>query len=190
MRTISLVLEAIKKMESLQLKAYLCPAGVPTIGYGSTKGVTHQMVKDGFTITPFEAKKRFYEDIMEREQQLSRLVKVPVNDYQFSALMDLLYNIGSGNLKKSDVLKYVNLNQFDKASASFMKHVYAGGKKLSGLVKRRKFDIEVFNTLPTTVYANYDLSDLEPLPIEQLKSFNIEKLGDFTERKVPEKSGE
>ncbi len=125
--------DLIKKWESLRLAAYLCPAGVPTIGYGHTKGV-----KMGDTITESQADDMLSEDLIIYEGEVERLVSATLNQSQFDALVSFTYNIGGASLGSSTLLKKVNANPSDATIADeFKKWVYAGGVKLNGLVSRR-----------------------------------------------------
>lgn len=87
MKTSQRGIDLIKSSEGLKLKAYLCPAGIWTIGYGFTKGV-HM----GMTITEEQAKQRLINEICAREKELNEILDrnhVVVNQNQFDALMDL-----------------------------------------------------------------------------------------------------
>lgn len=131
--------ELIKRFESFRAKAYKCPAGVWTYGFGHTKGV-----KEGDMITESEAQKLLIEELKEYEQAVLKLVKVELNQYQFDALVSFVYNLGESNLKKSTLLKELNKNNYIGASEQFTAWVFAGGKKLNGLVKRREAEKELF----------------------------------------------
>ena len=134
-------LDLIKKYEGLKLKAYICPAGVLTIGYGHTK-----TVKEGHVIDEDMAERLLEQDLLMFEQGVSKLVKVPITHNMFSALVSFAFNLGLGNLKSSTLLKKVNAGDFDGAAKEFGKWVSAGGKKLPGLVKRRDEEALLFKT--------------------------------------------
>ncbi|MBU0792304.1 MAG: lysozyme [Gammaproteobacteria bacterium] len=125
-------LDLIKSFEGLRLSAYRCPADIPTIGYGTTAGV-----KMGDTITKERAEKLLRDDVKRFEGYVDRLVKVPMTQGQYDALVALIYNIGVGAFERSTLLKRVNAGQHALAAAEFDRWVYAGGKKLNGLIKRR-----------------------------------------------------
>lgn len=145
-------IELIKKFEGCVLKAYKCPAGVWTIGYGHTAGV-----KEGQTITNKEAEELLKKDLATFETYVSNLVTVAINQNQFDALVSFCYNLGPGNLKTSTLLKRINASDFYGAAEQFDRWVYAGGKKLSGLVKRRSAEktlfLQPFNTTRYKVIA-------------------------------------
>jgi lysozyme len=141
-------IELIKKFEGCVLKAYKCPAGVWTIGYGHTSGV-----KEGQIITETQAEDYLRQDIEKFELTVNNLVNVPLNQNQFDALVSFCYNLGAGNLKSSTLLKLLNKRDYIGAAEQFDRWVYAGGKKLSGLVKRRSAEKELFQkTIETDFY--------------------------------------
>ena len=130
----------IKEFEGLELKAYLCPAGVWTIGYGHTKGV-----KKGQVITQLEADNFLKEDLISFEKGVTRLIKSNINQNQFDALVSFAFNLGLANLKKSTLLKKVNSNPNDRTIVDeFIKWIYAGGKQLEGLKKRRQAEAYLY----------------------------------------------
>lgn len=129
----------VKFYEGLRLDAYVCDGGKLTIGYGSTRNV-----KKGMTITRVEAEARLLEDLAEADAIIDRYVKADLNINQRAALISWVFNLGGGNLKKSTLLKKLNKHDYKGAADEFLKWVYAGGKKLNGLVKRRKAERELF----------------------------------------------
>ena len=126
--------QMIKGWEGCRLKAYRCPAGVPTIGYGHTLGV-----RLGQTISQYEADVLFEKDIAAFAARVTPLLgSAHVNNNQFDALVSLAYNIGIGAFAKSSLLKKVKANPADPSiRAEFARFVHGGGKVLPGLVKRR-----------------------------------------------------
>lgn len=131
--------DIIKKWEGLRLKAYLCPAGVPTIGYGHTYNV-----KMGQTISVAQAELFLDHDYQDAEEQVLSLVKVPLTENQLGALTSFVFNLGAGNLRISTLLRKLNQGDYTSAAEEFNKWVFAGGKKLNGLVKRRAEERELF----------------------------------------------
>ena len=130
----------IKEFEGLRLTAYLCPAGVWTIGYGHTKGV-----KRGMKIDQAQADRLLDIDIANVARSIRQLVKVNINDNQEQALVSFVFNIGSGAFEKSTLLRKINNRDFLAASLEFRKWVYAKGTKLPGLIRRRKAEKDLFN---------------------------------------------
>jgi lysozyme len=141
-------LALIKRFESLQLDAYLCPAGVLTIGYGCTSKVT-----PGMRITEQEALKRLQDDLEPAEQCVERWVTVPISDNEFSALVCFTFNVGSGAFKGSTLLRKLNADDRAGAAQEFGRWVKGGGVVLNGLVKRRKAEAQLFGHLPEKVEA-------------------------------------
>lgn len=103
MKTSSKGINQIKEHEALRLKAYLCPAGVPTIGWGTTKNV-----QLGATITEPQAEAFLAEDLRVFENFIRSRVKAPINQNQFDALVSLVYNIGTWGFGSSTVLAKIN----------------------------------------------------------------------------------
>jgi len=142
MKTSNEMIELIGKFEGLRLKAYKCPAGIPTIGYGSTtfngKKVTMDMV-----ITREQAVEQLERDLANFEKGVERYVKSKINQDQFDALVSFSYNCGLGNLQRSSLLKKVNANPQDETIRdSFSLWNKGGGKVLAGLVRRRKAEAD------------------------------------------------
>ena len=138
-------IQLVKSFEGCFLNAYLCPAKVWTIGYGNTKYQNGTAVKQGDKITQEQAEALLSDILAEFSKDVSKLIKVELNDNQFSALVSFAFNLGVGALSKSTLLKKVNANPNDKTIESeFMKWVSAGGKKLNGLVRRRTAESKLY----------------------------------------------
>ena len=126
-------LELIKVSEGLKLTAYRCPAGVLTIGYGHTRGV-----RLGDKITKLKAEQFLLEDVEDSEDAVNRLVKSKINQNQFDALVDFVFNLGEGNFSKSTLLKMINTNPNDpKIKSEIEKWKHSGKEVLAGLARRR-----------------------------------------------------
>jgi lysozyme len=139
-------IDLIKYFESFGAKPYLCPAGVPTIGYGTTRYPSGQKVtlKDK-PITQAQAMDYLKYDLKRFELAVDALIRDDISQNQFDALVSFTYNLGEGNLKASRLAKKVNINPKDPAIAKeFAKWVNADGKKLDGLVKRRKAEVDLY----------------------------------------------
>lgn len=138
--------DLIKSFEGLFLKPYLCPAGVPTIGYGTIKYPNGKDVtlKDS-QVTEAQAEEYLKFEIEEKACGVEKLVSVPLSENEFGALVSFAYNLGLGNLKKSTLLKLLNSNS-DKAKVAdeFLKWNKAGGKELAGLTRRRQAERSLF----------------------------------------------
>ncbi len=133
-------LAIIKRYEGLKLSSYLCPAGIPTIGYGHTG---HD-VKLGITITEFRAEELLTKDLERMELGVFGLVQTTLNDNQFSSLVCFAYNCGLGNLQNSTLLKMINNNQFKEAADQFLRWNKARNMILPGLTRRRQTERELF----------------------------------------------
>lgn len=133
-------LDMTKASEGLRLTAYQDSVGVWTIGYGHTKDV-----QEGDTCTPEQADEFLQRDISEAERYVHDLVNVPITQGQYNALVDFTFNLGSGNLAKSSLLRYLNQRQYGLADAEFDKWNKAGGKVLAGLTKRRDLEQAMFD---------------------------------------------
>ena len=149
MKTSENIRNFIKNQEGLRLNAYLCPAKVWTIGFGHTGS---EVVK-GLVITREQAEKYFNQDIAIHENNVSRLVKVPLNQNQFDALVSFEYNVGYGQFASSTMLKLLNAGKYNEAAAQFGRWVYSTTKQsdgtfktvaLPGLIKRRRMEMEMF----------------------------------------------
>tara|TARA_R110000803_G_scaffold23207_3_gene57135 strand:+ start:947 stop:1390 length:444 start_codon:yes stop_codon:yes gene_type:complete len=133
----------IKKYEGCELKAYLCPAGVWTIGYGHTKNV-----KEHMEITLEKADEMLEEEMLEYENYIQDLVTVPLEQNQFDSLCSWVYNLGPTNLRESTLLKVLNNSEYMLVSKQIRRWNKAGGKVLKGLVKRREAEALLFENKP------------------------------------------
>ena len=134
-------LDIVKEAEGLRLSAYLCPAGIPTIGYGHTKGV-----KLGDTCTKEQAEKWLENDFFMAKQDVKAVVKVPLKENQLDALASFVFNLGVRKLIQSTLLKKLNAGDYNGAAAEFDKWVFAGKVKLNGLIKRRAKERKLFES--------------------------------------------
>ena len=136
-------LDLIKQFEGLYLKAYRCPAGVPTIGYGHTAGVAM-----GQTIAQQQADDYLRRDVRQFERAVARLVSVPLTQGQFDALVSFAFNLGEGALAQSTLLRLLNAGDYAGAAAQFERWNKAGGRVLPGLVRRRAAERALFEARP------------------------------------------
>ena len=129
--------------------AYYCSAGVPTIGYGHTKGVTHADVKNGRKCTEEQAEEWLKKDVIKWELAVERNVKVPLTQSQYDVLVSFTHNCGEGALRK--IVYYLHKLGPDAVPARLMlyiKHKKPGTKKLvrnQGLVNRRTREVALWN---------------------------------------------
>lgn len=96
-------------------------------------------------ITEAQAKDLLRKDVQEAEHAVFRLITAPLTDNQFDALVSFTYNLGSGALQRSTLRWKVNREEHAAAPAEFMKWVWAGGRKLEGLIRRREDEANVYS---------------------------------------------
>lgn len=132
-------LALIRQFEGLRLSAYKCPAGVPTIGYGTTKGV-----RMGQTITREEADRLLMEDAQRFADHIAALVKVKLSQHQIDALVSFVYNVGPSAFAGSTMLRLINQGLYADAARQFQRWNKAGGEVLPGLTRRRAAERDLF----------------------------------------------
>ena len=141
-------LNLIKKYEGLSLEPYLCPAKIPTIGYGST------YYEDGTKVSMSDSKitEEFAEELLRYNlnkvysSAVNRYVSVEINQNQFDALVSFAYNLGTYNLKHSTLLRKLNGGDTEGAAMEFFRWNKSKGKVLLGLTKRREEESKLFST--------------------------------------------
>ena len=139
MKSSELLINKIIEFEGCKPKSYKCPAGIWTIGVGHTKGV-----KQGQIITKEQAMTLLRGDLLPCENYVNNL-GVCKTQGQFDALVDLTFKIGQVRLASSTLLRKIRAGASEsEIRKEFSKWVYAGGKKLAGLVKRRQWDADRF----------------------------------------------
>lgn len=137
MRASNILINAIKSFEGYRPNSYQDSAGVWTIGYGHTQGV-----KKGQKITQAQAESLLRGDLLKAEKYVNGL-KLNLTQGQFDALVDFAYNLGTGNLSSSTLLEKIRMKASDEEiQAQFRRWVYAGGKVMPGLVKRREWEAQ------------------------------------------------
>ncbi|MBE9180927.1 lysozyme [Oculatella sp. LEGE 06141] len=132
-------LELLKSFEGLRLTAYRDAVGVWTIGYGTTTGV-----RPGMRITQSQAEALLRQDLLRFETAVNNLVKVPLTDNQFSALVSFTYNVGERALGTSTLLRLLNQGNYRGAANEFLRWNKAGGRVLAGLTRRRNAERTLF----------------------------------------------
>ena len=133
-------IDLIKEFEGLHLTPYLCPSRVWTIGFGHTRSV-----RVGQVITADQADQLLDEDLRLVERAVARLVTVPLSDNQFSALCCFAFNVGSGNLESSTLLKLLNRGWYEQVPAQLMRWNRANGEVFGGLARRRAAEARLWN---------------------------------------------
>lgn len=139
MKTSSKGIEFIKRHEGFRARAYKCPAGVWTIGYGHTRGVNN-----GDVITKEQGERFLIQDLQTAEREVNSHGLI-INQNQFDALVSFVFNVGVGNFSRSTLLRKLKVNTNDSTiSYEFSRWKNGGGKVLPGLVKRRKEESELY----------------------------------------------
>ena len=134
-------LELIKEFEGCKLTAYLDSVGVPTIGYGHTKGV-----KIGLRCTQEEADAWLLEDLKDAETCVNGAVTVPLTQNEFDALVSFVFNFGCTKFRCSTLLRKLLDSDYDGAALEFRRWDRAGGQVLAGLTRRRAAEERLFET--------------------------------------------
>lgn len=140
-------LSLIKSFEGLRLEAYLDTAGIATIGYGTIIYPAGNKVQMGDVITTARADEYLLFEVENKTKSVNILVTAALNQNQFDALCSFTYNVGSGALAKSTLLKRVNVNPADiTIREAFGRFNKSGGKVTNGLVKRRSMEADLYFT--------------------------------------------
>lgn len=132
----------VKRFEGKRLAAYLCPAGIPTIGYGHTEGV-----KLGQSITEQEADALLLQDMSQSVSDTIRLCPVLAQEAptKLAAIADFTFNLGAGRLKASTLRRRINAGEYEDVPYELRRWVRAGPKVLAGLVARREAEVKLWN---------------------------------------------
>jgi GH24 family phage-related lysozyme (muramidase) len=134
-------IDLIKRFEGFSPAVYICPAGYPTIGYGHVmKPQEREQFAGG--ITTEQAETLLRQDLQTAERAVLRIINVPLTDGQFDALVSFTFNLGAGALQRSTLRRKVNRGDHAAVPAEFRKWVWAGGRKLEGLVRRRDAEMK------------------------------------------------
>ena len=145
MKTSKAGLDLIKEFESFRSAPYLCSAGVPTIGYGTTvypNGIKVKLSDQKITQQLAESFLQFHVNAIEKD--VSKLVKVTLTQNQLDALVSFAYNVGLNAFQDSTLLKLLNAGDIDGASKQFERWNKAGGKVSNGLTRRRNAEKALF----------------------------------------------
>lgn len=137
---VSLAVALCKRFEGFRARPYLCPAGVPTIGYGTTRYLDGKPVTlDDDPITETAARVMLIEDLRHNfAPGVMRLCPaLAANSARFNAILDFAYNLGVGRLQTSTLRRCINAQDWQGAIEQLNKWVRGGGRVLPGLVARR-----------------------------------------------------
>lgn len=147
----------IKEHEGFVPYPYKCPAGYWTVGYG------HVILgSEDYTngITQAHAEKLLRWDVMKAQASVLRNINTPLSDCQYDALVSFTFNLGGGALQRSTLRRKVNAGLHEEVPAEFRRWVFAGGRKLRGLVLRREAE--------AALYAEYEsqaIGSRDPMPM-------------------------
>ncbi|MCD6035213.1 MAG: muraminidase [Rickettsiales bacterium] len=154
----------ICRFEGFSSKVYICPAGYPTIGYGHLIRPENKAQFSG-PITKAQAEVLLRKDVETAEQAVLRLVTVPLTDGQFDALVSFVFNLGAGAFQGSTLRSKINRGEHADAAKEFEKWIFAGGKKLSGLVARRAAEAERYMERAETLAVADTQTDTRKTPV-------------------------
>lgn len=139
--------DLVKTFEGFRAEAYKCPAGVWTIGYGTTAsaGVGISPAA-GMKVSQAEAEGYLKKGLEKFSEEITPYIKAPINDNEFGAFLSLAYNIGSTAFRRSTALSKFNAGDKQGAANAILLWNKAGGKVLKGLVRRREAEKKLFLT--------------------------------------------
>jgi lysozyme len=143
-------MELLKRFEGFRNRVYLDVAGLPTIGYG------HRLLhSDSFPngIDEPQAANLLACDVRDAEQAVERMVKAPLTQGQFDALVDFTFNLGAGRLDSSTLLKSLNAGRYDDAAEQLLRWDHAGGQENAALKARREAEAELWRNAPAKQQA-------------------------------------
>ena len=139
-------IELIKRHELFIDHVYICPGGKPTIGYGHVLATPQELEKyRGKIITEDEAEELLRKDLIIARIAVQKYINVTLSDLQFGALVSWTFNLGAGALQRSTMRSVLNRGEYDLVEDEMERWVYAGGRKLKGLVIRMAEEAEMFN---------------------------------------------
>lgn len=141
--TCDLAVDLIKAFEGYSSTIYICAGGYETIGWGH---LVEKKERAGFLkgVDKKEAEFLLKYDLRESEGSVERLITQPLTDNQHGALVSFTFNLGGGALQSSTLRRVLNRGDYDEAANQFHRWVFAGGKKLRGLIRRRAAEAAMF----------------------------------------------
>ncbi len=132
----------IKRFEGLRLVPYRDVAGYPTVGVGHLLSKDHGEPLFLYrTLTEDEVDELLRKDVRHHESAVSRLVSVPLTQGQFDALVSFTFNLGAGALQESTLRRFLNLSDYPEVPNQLRRWVFAGGRRLRGLERRREAEV-------------------------------------------------
>ncbi len=137
-------LALIQRFEGFSATIYNDAAGLPTIGYGHLIRAGESFPAGG--ISRAEAERLLLHDVRVAERAVLRLIDIPLADNRFDALTSFTFNLGSAALQRSTLRRKVNRGEHAAAAEEFLRWVWAGGRRLSGLLRRRMVESDLYMT--------------------------------------------
>ncbi len=142
MQTSPTGLALIKRFEGFSAVPYLCPSRIWTIGYGHVLlPAEREMLME---IDETMAERLLIGDIRFAERAVQHYIRVPISQNQFDALVSFTFNVGAGALQRSTLRRVINRGEVDEIAPQWMRWVWGGGRKLTGLARRRASELLVF----------------------------------------------
>ena len=133
-------LALIQQFEGFSPVPYICAGGYETIGYGHVIRAGEWFPSAG--INEAAAMALLREDVQQAASAVLRLIHIPLTDGQFDALVSFTFNLGSGALQRSSLRRKVNAQAHEHVPREFRRWVWAGGRKLRGLIRRREAEVQ------------------------------------------------
>lgn len=177
MVTSNLGIDLIKHFESFFAEAYLCPAGIPTIGWGTIEYPNRQSVKLGDKCTREEADAYLAHELVGIQTEVLRMTEgCKLSQARFDALVSFAYNLGWNRLEGSSLLKRLRINQEDEdiigsqnmkyqewgRGGQFIKWNKVNGMTNKGLVRRRKAESWLYATGMNRFFEEMLVDTAEP----------------------------
>lgn len=145
MRISKMGIDLIKKFEGFRSKAYVCPAGYKTIGYGHV--ITNDDKNHEEIVSQEQADTLLLNDLELAENSVLRNIKVSLTQWQFDALVSFTFNLGAAALQRSTLKQKINRLEHDLVPKELMRWVYVGGKVMPGLLRRRIAEANLYNAV-------------------------------------------
>lgn len=136
-------LRLIKQFEGFSAVRYLDAAGLPTIGYGHLL-TAQELSGYGEPLDADRAHVLLAQDVVVAENAIARFITVPLSQNQFDALVSFTFNLGAATLQRSTLRRVVNRGDHADVPEQLERFVWAGGRKLAGLIKRRAAEAQLY----------------------------------------------
>ncbi len=133
-------IELIKHFEGFRNTLYICSGGFPTIGYGHKLSPHENYCQ----ITKEQATKLLIKDLLATERAVNRYININLKPHQFDALVSFTFNVGAAALQRSTLRQKINYQLFAETPREFARWIYAGGRRIPGLIKRRHIESNLF----------------------------------------------